>query len=145
MSQATHNPNNFNPYNLNQSTINHKFIKYDSPMLNQIYGTKDVTPYWIADMDFPIASPISQAMQQLVDRQSYSYEFDSKSVFNAISRWNMERHGLELTPEHRVQHAAHGTQHKCIAKRLNLKHKVIHAFKLRGIFFTQKIIVTELV
>ncbi|MBB1268047.1 MalY/PatB family protein [Shewanella sp. SR44-3] len=103
MSQATHNPNNFNPNNLNQSTINHKFIKYDSPMLNQIYGTKDVTPYWIADMDFPIASPISQAMQQLVDRQSYSYEFDSKSVFNAISRWNMERHGLELTPEHFVQ------------------------------------------
>ncbi|GEA60174.1 MalY/PatB family protein [Vibrio comitans] len=83
--------------------INNKFIKHDSNMLNQVYGTDDVTPYWIADMDFPIASPISQAMQQLVSRESYSYEFDSKTVFNAISKWNQQRHNLTLNPDHFVQ------------------------------------------
>ena len=86
-----------------QTEISDKFIKHDSHMLKQVYGTADVTPYWIADMDFPIASPISHAMQQLVSRETYSYEFDSKTVFNAIADWNQERHGLNLNPEHFVQ------------------------------------------
>ena len=83
--------------------LSDKFIKHDSNMLTQIYGTENVKPYWIADMDFPIASPISQAMQHLVSRETYSYEFDSKTVFNAISAWNKDRHDLDLNPEHFVQ------------------------------------------
>ena len=78
-----------------QTEISDKFIKRDSKMLKQIYGTEDVTPYWIADMDFPIASAITQTMQQLVSRETYSYEFDSKTVFNAIADWNQDRHGLD--------------------------------------------------
>lgn len=86
----------------NQDASN-KFIKHDSNMLKQIYGTDDVTPYWIADMEFPIASPITQAMQELVSRETYSYEFDSQTVFNAISNWNQKRHGLTLDPKQFVQ------------------------------------------
>lgn len=87
----------------NRTDISDKFIKHDSNMLNQVYGTDKVKPYWIADMDFPIASPISQAMQELVNRESYSYEYDSKTVFNAISAWNKDRHNLDLNPEHFIQ------------------------------------------
>ncbi|MGF1703861.1 PatB family C-S lyase [Photobacterium makurazakiensis] len=83
--------------------ITDKFIKRDSQMLNQIYGGDDVVPYWIADMDFPIASPISKAMQQLVRRETYSYEFDSKTVFQSIAEWNKERHNITLSPDHFVQ------------------------------------------
>ncbi|WP_261858869.1 MalY/PatB family protein [Photobacterium sanguinicancri] len=83
--------------------IHDKFIKRDSQMLNQIYGTNDVVPYWIADMDFPIASPITQAMQTLVHRETYSYEFDSETVFKSVANWNKRRHGLELNPAHFVQ------------------------------------------
>jgi len=86
-----------------RTDINDKFIKHDSAMLQQIYATTEVTPYWIADMDFPVASPITQAMQQLVNRESYSYEFDSKTVFESIATWNKTRHNLELNPEHFVQ------------------------------------------
>ncbi|NOH95445.1 PatB family C-S lyase [Vibrio sp. 99-70-13A1] len=83
--------------------ISDKFIKHDSQMLNQLYGSEDLVPYWIADMDFPIASPVTQAMQQLVNRETYSYEFDSKTVFNSISEWNKQRHNISLNPEHFVQ------------------------------------------
>ncbi|MFK0570416.1 MalY/PatB family protein [Endozoicomonas sp.] len=83
--------------------ISNKFIKSDSQMLNQIYGTDDVVPYWIADMEFPVASPITQAMQDLVHRETYSYEFDSETVFKAIASWNKTRHGLNLNPTHFVQ------------------------------------------
>ena len=80
-----------------------KFIKNDSQMLSQIYGTDDVVPYWIADMEFPIASPITKAMQELVHRETYSYEFDSETVFQEIAQWNKRRHGLDLNPEYFVQ------------------------------------------
>ncbi|WP_045496715.1 MalY/PatB family protein [Vibrio hyugaensis] len=86
-----------------RSDIKDKFIKHDSQMLNQVYGTDQVVPYWIADMGFPIASPISQVMQQLVSRETFSYEFDSKTVFQSISDWNKELHGLELNSDNFVQ------------------------------------------
>ncbi|WOT03577.1 MalY/PatB family protein [Shewanella youngdeokensis] len=89
--------------NPSRNDIQNKFIKHDNAMLNRVFGSSDVTPYWIADMDFPIASPITQAMQQLVSRESFSYEFDSKSVFDAISKWNQQRHGLILNAENFVQ------------------------------------------
>jgi cystathionine beta-lyase len=80
-----------------------KFIKHDSKMLNQVYGSDDVTPYWIADMAFPIATPITKAMQDLVNRETYSYEFDSETIFKEIVLWNQKRHGLELDPTKFVQ------------------------------------------
>ncbi|GIU44322.1 aminotransferase [Shewanella sairae] len=88
---------------VNNKSIGHKFIKSDSQMLNQVYGTDDVVSYWIADMEFPIAPPITAAMQNLVDRETYSYEFDSKTVFNAISDWNKLRHQITLNPDNFVQ------------------------------------------
>jgi cystathionine beta-lyase len=54
-------------------------------------------------MDFPIANPISQAMQQLVSRETYSYESDSNTVFSSIAAWNADRHGLSLNVDHFVQ------------------------------------------
>lgn len=86
----------------NQNALD-KFIKHDSKMLKQVYGSDDVTPYWIADMAFPIATPITQAMQGLVSRETYSYEFDSETIFKEIALWNQKRHGLELDPAKFVQ------------------------------------------
>lgn len=40
-------------------------------------GSDDVVPYWVADMDFPIAPSITQELQRLVTRETFSYEFDS--------------------------------------------------------------------
>ncbi|WP_240206318.1 PatB family C-S lyase [Vibrio sp. CyArs1] len=85
------------------SATQNNVIKHDSAMLNQFYGTNDVVPYWVADMDFPIANPITQELQRLVDREVYAYEFDSSRVFSAIARWNETAHNLSLDPNHFVQ------------------------------------------
>ncbi|MCL1147936.1 aminotransferase class I/II-fold pyridoxal phosphate-dependent enzyme [Shewanella sp. 10N.261.52.F9] len=87
----------------NNSQSTHKFIKSDSKMLNQVYGTDQVVPYWIADMEFPIAPAITAAMNSLIDRETYSYEFDSETVFSSISHWNYLRHQLTLEPANFVQ------------------------------------------
>ncbi|MFA0252242.1 hypothetical protein AB4480_22665, partial [Vibrio sp. 10N.261.45.A4] len=46
----------------------HAFIKSKPEMLESIYNTTDVFPYWVADMDFKVAEPITQELNRLVER-----------------------------------------------------------------------------
>jgi len=79
------------------------FIRNSGSMLNGIFGTTEVTPFWVADMDFTVANPIKEELQRLVDRGQFAYEFDSQNVFNAISNWNKRRHDLTLKADNFVQ------------------------------------------
>lgn len=54
------------------------FIKSKPQMLQGIYNTTDVFPYWVADMDFQVAEPITQELNRLVERGVYSMSFMSK-------------------------------------------------------------------
>ena len=79
------------------------FIRNSKSMLNGIFGTTEVTPFWVADMDFKVADPIKEELQRLVDRGQFAYEFNSQGVFKAISDWNRRRHGLILHADNFVQ------------------------------------------
>ncbi|WP_153915048.1 MalY/PatB family protein [Shewanella sp. TC10] len=79
------------------------FIKSKPEMLNNFYGTTDVFPYWVADMDFSVAKPISNELSRLVERGVYSYEFNESAVFKAISHWFSTRHNVSLSKQHFVQ------------------------------------------
>lgn len=81
----------------------HKFIKNDAAMLNRLFGTDDVIPFWLADIDFEIAKPITKELKRLVERGIYAYEFDSNGVYNAISQWFQKRHDLVLNPASFIQ------------------------------------------
>lgn len=72
-------------------------------MLTQLFGTDDVTPFWVADIDFEIASPITNELKRLVERGVYAYEFDSEGVYDSIANWNQKRHGFELDRKAFVQ------------------------------------------
>lgn len=79
------------------------FIKRKPQMLMNMYNTTDVFPYWVADMDFQIAEPITQELNRLVERGVYSYEFHEQAVFEALSKWYAKRHGLNLSADKFVQ------------------------------------------
>ncbi|WP_373944090.1 PatB family C-S lyase [Vibrio chagasii] len=79
------------------------FIKSKPQMLMNMYNTTDVFPYWVADMDFQIAEPITQELNRLVERGVYSYEFHEQAVFEALSKWYAKRHGLNLSADKFVQ------------------------------------------
>ena len=79
------------------------FIKSKPQMLQNIYNTTDVFPYWVADMDFQVAEPITQELNRLVERGVYSYEFHEQAVFEALSQWYSKRHGLNLSTDKFVQ------------------------------------------
>lgn len=79
------------------------FIKSKPQMLLNMYNTTDVFPYWVADMDFQIAEPITHELNRLVERGVYSYEFHEQAVFEALSKWYAKRHGLNLSADKFVQ------------------------------------------
>lgn len=79
------------------------FIKHKPEMLNGIYNTTDIFPYWVADMDFQVAKPISDELNRLVERGVYSYEFQEKSIFTALANWYKTRHNLDLDESKFIQ------------------------------------------
>lgn len=84
-------------------TVAHNFAKSNANYLNGMFGATDLMPLWIADMDFEIAKPIQEALQELVTRNIYAYEFNTGEVFKTISDWNLKRHQLQLNPKSFVQ------------------------------------------
>ena len=90
-------------FNQKKDDTTNSFIRNNHSMLTSIFGTDDVTPFWVADMDFTIANPIKAELQRLVDRGQFAYEFNSQGIFQAISRWYQRRHDLNLDEENFVQ------------------------------------------
>ena len=85
------------------TTEDNSFIRHDPAMLKAVYGTADLEPFWVADMDFPVAPAISDALHRLADRARFAYEFNSKAVFKAQVDWYRRRHDLRLLPDNLVQ------------------------------------------
>ena len=90
-------------FNNDTTYAENTFIKSNPEMLNNFYNSIDVFPYWVADMDFQVASSITEELNRLVKRGVYSYEFNQKAVFSAISNWYNQRHQLTLSADNFVQ------------------------------------------
>ena len=74
--------------------------RWNPSSLVEHFGTDDVLPLWIADMDFRAPPPVVKA---LVDRASlgiFAYEYRAEGLFDAIRSWYHERHGWPIEREH---------------------------------------------
>ncbi|GAA4278656.1 MalY/PatB family protein [Aquimarina mytili] len=90
-------------FNTVYNDYEHQFAKSNPNYLKSMFGTTDVVPFWIADMDFKVTEPITNELQRLVDRGIYAYEFNPNEVFKAIADWNLKRHQLQLNSKSFVQ------------------------------------------
>lgn len=84
-------------------SFDNKFVKEDSEILQNIFGTDDLLPLWIADMDFPIAKEITEEIKRLTKRGIYAYESATNDIYNSIIEWNKKRHNLSLEQESFIQ------------------------------------------
>lgn len=80
-----------------------KYAKSNSKYLKSMFGREDLAPFWLADMDFKVATPIIDEIRRLADRGNFSYEFNSRDVYESISNWNKQRNSLHLDPGHFIQ------------------------------------------
>jgi cystathionine beta-lyase len=71
-------------------------VKYDERMKK--FGTEDVIPLWIADMDFKTAQPIIDAMIKRAEHGMFGYVSKPISYREAAADFQMRRHGWKLDP-----------------------------------------------
>ena len=61
----------------------------------------DAIPLWIADMAFPVAPPVLEAMRRRLEFPSLGYFSMSDAYYDSILSWQRRRHGVEgLEKEH---------------------------------------------
>ncbi len=57
-------------------------IKWD--LCGRLYGSEEVLPFWVADMDFPVPGPVLRALTERVEHPVFGYTKESSSVQEAV-------------------------------------------------------------
>lgn len=65
----------------------------------EMFGSRDVTPMWIADMDFPTAEEIVEAIKTRADHGIFGYTGMPDSYSEAVAGWMERRHGWKIERE----------------------------------------------
>jgi cystathionine beta-lyase len=66
-------------------------VKYDGRAA--YFGTDDVLPLWVADMDFAAPAAVTNALIHRAENPVYGYTFYPESLYEALSAWLKARHG----------------------------------------------------
>ena len=84
-------------YNFNTITDrrNTNAIKFDLALARG--KPADVLPLWVADMDFPTAPEILEALHEKVNHGVFGYSVPSKSFYDAVKNWQKTEHDFEVT------------------------------------------------
>ena len=64
--------------------------------LLSLFGDSDITPMWVADMEFQLAKPIQDALVKRVSGSGFGYEYKPSSFFLAQQQWYQKRYNIDL-------------------------------------------------
>lgn len=67
--------------------------------LDAMFGRHDLTPLWIADLDFAVCPEITAALHARLNHPVLGYSDASESYWDSIISWNRKRHGFGLSRE----------------------------------------------
>lgn len=73
-------------------------VKWDRA--EKIFGSPDVLPMWVADMDYDNAREIKDALKSLIDEEVLGYTFPEDSLYTAIINWQNNNHDMAVDREH---------------------------------------------
>ena len=78
-------------------------VKYDG--LKERYGNENLTPLWVADMDFRTPDFIVNAIKKRCEHEIFGYTFGSDSYYQSIiewvdykQKWKIKREWLSYIP-----------------------------------------------
>jgi cystathionine beta-lyase len=72
-------------------------VKYDGR--KAFFGSADLLPLWVADMDFRTPDFIVDALKKRLEHELFGYTFRSDSYHQSIVNWLKRRHNWEIKPE----------------------------------------------
>lgn len=61
-----------------------------------VFGTEDVTPLWVADMDLAAPAAVTQALVERAKHPIYGYTHYPDSLFTAMQDWFQHRHNWAI-------------------------------------------------
>ncbi len=67
--------------------------------LESLFGTNDLTPMWVADMEFEIDKSIQEALIERISGSGFAYEYKPESFFEAQKKWYKKQYQLALIKE----------------------------------------------
>ena len=68
--------------------------KYDA--LKRYFGTTQVEPFWVADMDIPTPTFLSDALKNRTDHSLYGYTEKDSSIYESIIWWMNDQHDVDV-------------------------------------------------
>ncbi|MBM7570919.1 MalY/PatB family protein [Aquibacillus albus] len=71
-------------------------VKWD--LVKSIYGADDVLPMWVADMDFPVPTAVTEALVKRAQHGIFGYTYTDPSVNHLICKWVKKRHNWDINP-----------------------------------------------
>ncbi|MDD3966549.1 MAG: PatB family C-S lyase [Candidatus Neomarinimicrobiota bacterium] len=77
-------------------------LKYDA--VEKVFGTRDIIPLWVADMDIPAPREVQKALIRRVRHPVYGYSLHNKCFFESIIKWlkrfdySVEKEWITCTP-----------------------------------------------
>ena len=77
---------------------NNRSSKYDERLKK--FGTEDVIPLWVADMDFKTAQPIIDACKKKAEEGIWGYTSRPASYFEAVQKWEEKYYGWKPETSH---------------------------------------------
>ncbi|MBS0011654.1 MAG: PatB family C-S lyase [Bacteroidales bacterium] len=72
-------------------------VKYDSR--KDVFGTDNLIPMWLADMDFKSPPFIIQAIRKRLEHEILGYTIRRKEYFSSLSKWLERRHSWSIKEE----------------------------------------------
>ncbi len=72
-------------------------LKYDGRI--EAFGTSDVMPMWVADMDFAAPDAVVEALQARVSHPVYGYSMAPESLYQALIDWMLTKHQWRIMRE----------------------------------------------
>jgi len=73
-------------------------VKHD--MLNEVFGTDDLLPMWVADMDFKTPDFIVDAVRNRCNHEVFGYTFAPDTYKMAVLNWMREHYHIETRWKH---------------------------------------------
>jgi len=64
--------------------------------LEKLYGTSEVIPLWVADMDFKVAQPIIDAIKERVEKGVFGYTVRPDSYYDEVCKFQKKRKNWDI-------------------------------------------------
>ncbi|HHU18736.1 MAG TPA: pyridoxal phosphate-dependent aminotransferase [Bacilli bacterium] len=86
--------NNFESFPNRKGT---RSMKWD--LVKNVFGSEDIQPMWVADMDLEIADPIKKALTERIEHGIFGYTVTDEQLNKTVQQWLVKQHDWDIDPD----------------------------------------------